>query len=102
MILPTELPKHVIAHLSLQLEARSVTHLQGLNKGLERKVIELQMKLVDKEMELQTAQEQWNMQKCSYEEVYTCTHEIIWSDLKHFKGNATQHTLSRQMLYQLS
>ena len=55
--------------LPTQLEARSVTHLQSLNKGLERKVIELQLKLVEKERERQAAQEQWNLQKCSYEKV---------------------------------
>lgn len=59
--------------LPIQLEARSVTHLQSLNKGLELKVIELQLKLVEKETERQTAEEQWNRQKCSYEEVHTQT-----------------------------
>ena len=56
--------------LSFQMEARSVTHLQGLNKGLEIKIIELQLRLDEGERERMAAQDIWNNQKINYEQVY--------------------------------
>ena len=60
-----------------QMEARSVTHLHSLNKGLERKIIELQLRLVEGERERQAAQELWNLQKRNYEEVQISVHCVI-------------------------
>ena len=54
------------------MEARSVTHLQGLNKGLEIKIIELQLRLDEGERERMAAQDLWNNQKVNYEQV--CIH----------------------------
>ena len=48
-----------------------MNHLHTLNKGLERKIIELQLRLLDGERERETAQEKWNIEKHNYENVST-------------------------------
>ncbi|CAI8048328.1 Unconventional myosin-Va [Geodia barretti] len=60
----------------LKMEARSVTHLQGLNKGLEIKIIELQLRLDEGERERMAAQDLWNNQKVNYEQVNCCRVEM--------------------------
>ena len=56
-----------------------MSHLHNLNKGLEMKIIELQLKLIEGERERDMAQEQWNIEKHNYEKVKrdTYIHYII-------------------------
>ena len=60
----------------LQMEARSAVHLHGLNKGLEMKIIELQLRLDEGERQRMAAQDLWNNEKINYEQVHT----LLWQN----------------------
>ena len=66
---------------SLKIEARSVQHVQQLNKGLERKIIELQQKLNDANAGLKEAKSR----ALNMEEVKSLTSRME-SDIKNMKS----------------